>query len=125
MYAKELREKLARLANDMRAIVDKAKTENNRGLSSEEREKFHALESDYSGIEDSIKLAEKSASILDSLKTVESNEISKGDVSQLRDEFETTPKRARDKSPQDKAFSKYLRNGMQALEPEEKKFMNF
>ena len=80
MYAKQLRENLARLANDMRAIVDTAKNDKARGLSSEEREKFHALETEYSGIEDSIKVAEKSASILDSLKTVDPTTITKDNI---------------------------------------------
>jgi hypothetical protein len=34
-YAKELREQMGRLSVDMRAIVDRAKAENNRGLTSD------------------------------------------------------------------------------------------
>jgi HK97 family phage major capsid protein len=120
-YAKEMRESLARLAAQMRGIVDKAKNENNRGLTSEEREQFHNLEADYSGLEDSIKIAEKSDSILNHLKGSEPSQVADG----LRDEFRTTPKEQREKTPQDKAFAKYLRNGMGALSAEEQKFMNF
>jgi len=67
LYAKALREQLPRLAASLQAIIDGAKKENNRGLTSEEREKFHALETDYTAMEDSIKLAEKATSIVDEL----------------------------------------------------------
>jgi HK97 family phage major capsid protein len=127
-YAKELREQMGRLSVDMRAIVDTAKAENNRGLTSAERERFHALETDYTNIEASIALAERSDSIADKLASADSNlasVIANTSTEQLRDEFRTDPQTQRQKSPRDRAFSKYLRNGMSTLTPEESREMVF
>jgi HK97 family phage major capsid protein len=123
MYAKALREKLAPLAAQLQAIVDKAKNENNRGLTSEEREKFHALETEYTALEDSIKAAEKSDSIRADLSKVPEGRIDEQQVEQLRDEFRTSPKQQAQKSPADRAFSKFLRNGIAGLDADERKFM--
>lgn len=123
MYAKALREQLPRLAADMQAIIDTAKKENNRGLNSAERERFHALETDYTALEDSIKLAEKATSIVDELKAAPGTKINEQQIEQLRDEFRTDPRKQAAKSPKDKAFSKYLRNGRRALDADELKLM--
>jgi HK97 family phage major capsid protein len=125
MYAKSLREQLPRLAAAMQAIIDKAKGENNRGLTSEERERFHALETDYTALEDSIKLAERSDSIASRLNDPDGRTpaVTEHDVEQLRDEFRTNPRQQAKKSPHDRAFSKYLRHGMQALDTDERKVM--
>lgn len=125
-YAKALREQLGRLSADMHAIVNQAKTENNRGLTSEEREKFHALENDYSNLEESIKISEKSDSIADRLASADGNVaavINGASVEQLRDEFRANPRAQREKSPWERAFAKYLRHGLQALDTDEKKHM--
>ena len=121
-YAKDLREKLPRLADEMTAIVNKAKTESNRGLTSEEREKFHTLEADYTALEDSIKISEKTTSIVDDLAKAPGAKITETQIEQLRDEFRTDPKK---KSVHDKAFSNYMRKGMAGLDAEEAKLMNF
>jgi hypothetical protein len=68
----------------------------NRGLTSEEREKFHALESDYTTLENSIKLAEKSDSIAARLNDPDNRTtpaVTEHDVEQLRDEFKTSPRK--------------------------------
>jgi HK97 family phage major capsid protein len=124
-YAKALREQLPRLAADMQSIVNTAKTENNRGLTSEERERFHKLEADYTALEDSIKLAEKTENIVAGLGKTDDGKITEQQVEQLRDEFKTSPRANREKTPHDRAFSKYLRNGMAALDVEEVKAMKF
>ena len=123
MYAKALREKLAPLAAQLQAIVDKAKNENNRGLTSEEREKFHALETEYTALEDSIKAAEKATSIVDALAAapggVKPTEVQ---VEELQDTMRITGKaraeRMKDAAYQ--AFSKWLRHGLAALDSEER-----
>lgn len=111
-YAKALREKLVRLSLDMRAIVDKAKAEENRGLTSEEAEKFDRLEKDYAEVEASIKRAEKADTIGNDLRDVDRDQI----IPQLGDaknKKEADPKHAN-------AFSKYLRGGVESLNQEEK-----
>jgi HK97 family phage major capsid protein len=130
MYAKELREKLAPLAAQMQAIVAKAKAENNRGLSSEERTAFHALETDYTALEDSIAITEKSGSILDKLNSAENSaeasRIQAANVEQAQDELRLSPgaKRAQAKDPHARAFSSFLRNGLANMSAEDAAFMN-
>jgi HK97 family phage major capsid protein len=127
-YAKALREQLGRLSNDMHAIINAAKNENNRGLTSEERDKFHTLESAYTNVEEDIKIAEKSDSIAARLAASSNNGqianiINNASVDQLRDEFRTNGKKAL--TPKDQAFGKYLRNGLQALDASEQQHMQF
>jgi HK97 family phage major capsid protein len=122
MYAKNLREQLPRLADQMNAIVNKAKTENNRGLSSEERESFHKLESDYSNLEDSIKIAEKTQNIVDELSKSD-GKITELQTEQLRDEFRTNPK-AKAESARDKAFKNYVRKGINDISAEDRNLLS-
>lgn len=125
MYAKALREQLAPIGAQIQAIINKAKAENNRGLTSDERTQFHALEASYTGLEDSIKLAERGEQLLASLATVDNpGRITGPAIEQLRDELRLTPaqRRAkeRDADPYARAFSNYLRQGIGELTPEEK-----
>lgn len=110
-YAKSLREQLPGVAAQLQSIINTAKNENNRGLTSEEREKFHKLEADYTAIEDSIKLAEQSDSIANKLKS--SSPITTPITpEQMRDEYKTTPKARKERYAGDKygmAFSNMLR----------------
>ena len=127
-YAKALREQLGRMSADMRAIVDTAKAENNRGLTNDEVTRFMKMEQDYSALEKSIEIAEKSDSIANKLATSDPVSVINGaHVDQLRDEFRATPKhqRERQKSKKDLVFSKYLRNGLSALDTEERQMMQF
>ena len=112
-YAKALREKLAPLAAQIAAITNKAEKENNRGLTSEEREQFHRLETEYTALEDSIALAEKSDDIAARLSQSPDGKISNLQIEELRDTYRTTPKaRAeRMKDPHYRAFSSLLRLG--------------
>jgi|ERR1700722_120489 len=116
-YAKALREQLPRLAAEMTAIIDLAKKENNRGLTSAEREKFHSLETDYTALEDSIAMAEKSASIVDRLAATPGDtvRINESQIDELKAEFRLSPAEKRRKdyenNPHAKAFSAYLRKG--------------
>lgn len=129
MYAKALREQLAPIGVQLQGIVDKAKSENNRGLTTEEREQFHKLEESYSNLEESIKLAEKSASITAKLAGTENpSKILETNLEQVRDEFRLTDKqkreRARAADPHERVFSAFLRDGVTKLSPEDKMFMN-
>lgn len=113
-YAKVLRENLGRIGAQIQAIIDKAKGENNRGLTSEERDKFHALEAEYTSTEDSIKAAERSDTILAQLAS-QAGGITEVSIEQLRAEFRMSPaeKRRKDnqQNPAALAFSNYLRLG--------------
>jgi HK97 family phage major capsid protein len=117
-YKQELQAKLARISAAINVIIEAAKKDNNRGLSSEEREKFHALESDYTATEDSIKAAERSNDIVAQLALTEDPNgvrINEQQMEELRAQFRLSPaeKRRRDnaKDPHAKAFSAYLREG--------------
>ncbi len=117
IYAKDLREKQARLATQMRAIVDGAKNDNNRGLRSDEAEKFDVLETDYTQLSASIERAEKADAIDSQLAAFPANRIDPN--------LTIDPKAARaaaDK-PHAAAFDKYLRGGLGSLSPEEQKLM--
>jgi HK97 family phage major capsid protein len=121
-YKNQLQEANTRLSVQMNAIVEKAKAENNRGLTSEEREQFHALEADYTANEESIKLADRSAQIGNDLRTVNPDAIAAQIDAQLPDAKKADPKHA-------KAFSGFLRNGIDGLDPDDraimaKKFLN-
>lgn len=117
MKFKALKDQLARIGAQLQGIVDKAKAENNRGLTSEEREQFHALEADFTGIEDSIKAAEKVESIDELLKKIENGTaaIDETNIDKIRAEFRLSPaekrRRENDKDPHAKAFGNYMRNG--------------
>lgn len=134
MYAKALREKLGRIGADIQGIIDKAKAENNRGLTSDERTKFHALETDYTATEDDIKIAERGQSILDQLAAPGNNarpgenKIDEVNIEKLRAEFQLSPaeKRRKDNenNPHARAFSKYLRLGENRLPAEDRQVLS-
>ena len=105
-YTNELKAKLATIATGMEAIVNTAKKENNRGLTSEEREKFHNMEADYSAIEDSIKIAAKNETVVEYLAKNPSAPISSIQLEEIQDTYTKAPK-----GKYDVAFSNYLRNG--------------
>ncbi len=127
-YQKVQREQMGRLAGQMQNIIDAVRKQNNRGLTSAERERFHRLEADYSALEESVKAAERSDSISNHLGTADGSAISEhGELNAewARDTFRTSPAREREKAPAARAFSKYLRNGMEALNGDERQLMNF
>ncbi len=112
MYAKELREQLPRLAAQMQGIINKATAENNRGLTSEEREQFHKLEADYTNLEDSIKLAEKSDSLVSKLATADDkSKVIVNNLEQAHDELRASEKQQQERheSAYARAFSNMLR----------------
>jgi HK97 family phage major capsid protein len=113
-YANTLREQAGRLGVELQGIVNKAKAENDRGLTADERDKFHKLEADYSALEDSIKIAEKTTSLMDDLSKAQTSAITNIQIEQMQDEFRISPKakaRNANASPYEKAFSNYVRNG--------------
>lgn len=115
MYAKALREQLGRAGADIQAILNKAKNEGNRGLTSEEREQFHSMEASYTALEDNIKIAERGESIEASLAAEPGTKLSEVQVEQLRAQFQMSPAEKRrkenEKDPHARAFSSYLRQG--------------
>lgn len=117
-YSKQLREKLARLSVELRAIVTTAKSDNNRGLSADEQTKFNNLEAEYTQTETSIKSAERSAQIDADLATVPGDRIQI-----INPEAAVSADGGRsnkDLTPRDKAFSTYLRHGVQEMDAEQR-----
>lgn len=114
-YAKELREKQVRLSIDMHAIVDKAKAENNRGLTSEEAEKFDRLEAEHTSNEASIARAERVDKIGNDLRVVDRDRVIASQQSEGVD-----PKSQKADPKYAKAFSNYLRGGVEALNGDER-----
>jgi HK97 family phage major capsid protein len=113
-YAKALREKSARIATQMRALVDTAKKAD-RGLNSEERTQWNNLLADFEANEASIKAEEQLVAIEGGLAAVP------GDT--LVPAFAARPsgagRKSKDDSPHAKAFGKWLRHGLSALAPAE------
>jgi HK97 family phage major capsid protein len=125
-YAKALRERAGRLGDQIQAIINKAKKEGNRGLTSEERERFHRAEEEYSGLEDSIRAEERGNAIFAQLSQSLNGGISELNLEEIQDTLRLTPaqKRERTKDPHARAFSNYIRNGgLDGLEPDERAIM--
>lgn len=118
-HTKAMREKLARLASDLRAIVAKAKAENDRGLSSDEREKFDAIEADYTTIEASIARADRVDTIENDLRQVPTDNI----TAVLGEQVYGAEAEAANKKLHSDAFSTYMRAGVEGLNAEQKQFM--
>jgi HK97 family phage major capsid protein len=123
-YAKKQRQEMDRLAVQMQTIVGKAKKENDRGLTSAERETFSALEVAYSALEESVKMIERADSITDHMRETESGRFSIDEM-YLQDSFRTNSRAQREKDPVNRAFSKYLRNGLEALDSSERPLLRF
>jgi HK97 family phage major capsid protein len=127
-YAKLLREKQARLATQMRALVDSAKKAD-RGLNTEERTQWHNFVTDFEANEETIKAEERIATIETSLGSIPEDEIvpAFADVPAERDTNKMLSRRGRkpiaDNTPHGKAFAKWLRGGMSMLSPEEQGLM--
>jgi HK97 family phage major capsid protein len=119
MYAKELREKWARLGAEIQTMSDLLKKEDRGFKDSAEREKFHALETEFTKLEDQIKAVEKAAGIENLLKQVEDGtvRIDETNIDQIRAEFRLSPgerrQRENEKDPHAKNFATYLRMGME------------
>lgn len=116
MYAKALREQMAAPALLMQGIVDKAKAESNRALTSDEVTAFKNAQADFDRIEASVALAEKQETTAERLaKGVGPVAIATNDIESLRAEFqmsdETRKRREKEQSPYAKAFAAYLRSG--------------
>lgn len=117
MYAKALREQQGRISVQIEELIGKAKSEDNRGLSAEEQEKFNKLIDDHSKFDDQIAAAEKGEAIVANSKKPQQSgpAIDNLQIEQIRAEFQMSPaeKRRRDaeKDPRAKAFANYLRSG--------------
>jgi HK97 family phage major capsid protein len=128
MYALKLRQELGRLSDQMMQIVNKAKKEGNRGLTSAERESFDAMSDSYSSVEASIKRAERAESISNTLSRVDhAGGIGAADLEEIQDTFRLTPAqlraRERERDPHARAFSNYLRRGVENLDSAEREIM--
>ena len=127
-YAKQLREKQARLATQMRALVDSAKKAD-RGLNTEERTQWQNFVTDFEANEETIKAEEMIGKIETSLGSIAEDEIvpAFADMPLDRDPNRILSRRGRkpiaDATPHGKAFAKWVRGGMSMLSPEEQGLM--
>lgn len=123
-YAKNLREKQARIAAQMRATVDRAKKDD-RGLNTEERTQWQNMVTEFNTVEDSIKADEQLAKIETSLGAIPEDELIPAFADRGPDRNSGGRKLAkRDETPHGKAFAKWLRMGMSGLNPDEQGLMN-
>jgi HK97 family phage major capsid protein len=119
MSNRAAKEKLARLSFDLRTIVAKAKNDNDRGLTSAEREKFHALEKDYTALEAQIQASERVDTIERDLRGVNPDRI----TAIMGDDVYGEEAEKQNKKLHNQAFSLYLRGGIEALNSDQRQFM--
>jgi HK97 family phage major capsid protein len=118
MSKRQSQEKLASLSFALRAIVNRAKNDNDRGLTSAEQEKFHKLEADYSATEAILKAENRVEEIERDLRGVPADRI----IAIMGDDVYGQEAEKQNKKLHNQAFSKYLRHGMEGLSSEEKNF---
>jgi HK97 family phage major capsid protein len=123
MSLKTLQEKRARLATQMRAMVDAAKKED-RGFSTEDRTAWDRMTDEVAGVDALIEAENKVVSIETSLGKIDETDI----IPAFADagiDAGTGGRRGKkiDNSPHAKAFGKYLRDGMGGLDADERKLM--
>jgi HK97 family phage major capsid protein len=122
-YAKDLREKQARLATKMRALVDAAKSAD-RGLNTEERTQWDNLIAEFNANEATIKAEEMIGKIETDLATVRGDELVPAFAGAQPAASGARGKKPKDDTPHGKAFAKWLRHGLSALSPAEQTVMN-
>jgi HK97 family phage major capsid protein len=123
-YAKELREKQARVATQMRALVDGAK-KLGRGLNTEERTQWSNMVADFDGNEATIKAEERLEGIETDLAAVPESRVVPTIADRGADPNTGGRKTAKaDDSPHGKAFTKWLRGGMSVLSGDEQRLMS-
>ena len=127
-YAKALRESQARLATQMRALLNKAKGES-RGLNTEERTQWQNLVTEFDANDLTIKADEQTVQYETALGSIPENELipAFADVPIDRNPARASGRRGEkrlDNSPHAKAFTKWLRGGMAELTPDEQRLMN-
>jgi HK97 family phage major capsid protein len=130
-YAKELREAQARLATQMRAMIETAKKDK-RGFTNEERTAWAKMVDETESNEATIK-AEEQLVVLDTrLGKIAEDDLLPAFADASLDPDPEAPaagqrrfsgKHKKDNSPHAKAFAKWLRNGLGALAPEEQQLM--
>jgi HK97 family phage major capsid protein len=121
-YAKQLREKQARLATQMRALVDSAKKAD-RGLNTEERTQWEKLVAEFDSNEATIKAEESSAKIETSLGSIPEDELAPALAEAAGTGRGGRKGAKKDVTPHSKAFGKWLRQGLGALNSEEQLLM--
>jgi len=120
MSAKESRDKRARLATQMRALLDTVKAES-RGLNTEERTRWNKMTDEIDSIDALLAAEEKITTIETSLGKIDEVDIvpAFAEVAASRSGRTRKP----DNSPHAHAFRKWARHGMEALDGDEQKLM--
>lgn len=117
MNKKELQEKLARLATQMRAKTDLIKKEN-RVFTSLERTEWDKMVDEFDATEATLKAATRIDDIDDDLTKVPKDKILEFGATDLKLKTE------RQKDPHWRAFSQFLKRGISVLSPEDQQLMN-
>lgn len=125
-YAKQLREKQARLATQMRALVDTARKAD-RGLNTEERTQWQNMVTEFDANEETIKADERVVTIETRLGAIPEDELAPAfagaPAPTAPAALATRRGGIKDESPHGKAFAKWLRGGMAMLSAEEQGLM--
>ncbi len=118
-YTRQLHNKQDKISSDLRAIVNRARAEGDRGLNSDERMRFEKLESDYSSVEHSIKAADRVDGITSDLRGTDPDWLNATMGGQVYGKEAREANRAKHGA----VFSKYLRVGTEGLDQDERQFM--
>ena len=116
-YALQLRQNLDRIATEMKAMVTAAETDGNRGFTAEEITKYHAMTADYDRVQASIAISEKTDKIGNDLRNVSRDQA----IAEFP--IDNAVEKEKNAKLHSRAFSKYIRNGMERMDTEERQFM--
>lgn len=116
MNSKALREKRANLAEQSKAILDKATAEN-RELNAEETQSFDKIHADMQALLETIERVERQEAVDVELRASRGTVAGREDTSVVNDGGENVESRAKQ---YEDAFNGYLRFGMEGIEPEQR-----
>ncbi len=124
MYEKTGREKIGRIEDRMNQILATCEHAGRRGLNASEREEWARLEQDHSQTTELVAAREGgSGGVMNSLGR-SGVRINETNLEQFRDEFRLSPaekrRRENDRNPHVRAFSNYLRRGMERLDADDR-----
>ncbi|WP_420239254.1 phage major capsid protein [Telmatobacter bradus] len=121
MTKKEMQEKRARLATQMRAMVEAVKKDD-RGFNTEERSSWNTMTDEVNSLDSLIEAEAAVTKIETSLGALNETEIAPAFAEVAASRAGRTARV--DNSPHMQAFKKWMRGGMEALEGDERKLMS-
>src|SRR5580704_15977519 len=120
MYDRTSREARERIEAEMRQITNRCDREGKRGLNTEERARWERLADSHSVLENRIARNEGGSGVRGSGRISETSGLE-----EIQDSFRLTPSafRERQRDPHAKAFTNFLRRGVQGLDGAEAELM--